>query len=62
MRYNRLEEGKEYGYILRNCFTGQIICERDFETREEMEKALTDDLARDAVIGKVLDTFPRKEK
>lgn len=62
MRFNRLTDGKQYGYILRNCFTGEVLCEREFDSREEMEKMLTDDLARDAVIGRMIDTFPRDKE
>ena len=62
MRPTRLPEGMHYGYTLRNFFTGDIICEREFETRDEMEQAMAEDLAPDALIGKVLGSYPTDDK
>lgn len=45
----------EYGYRLRNFFTGEVIADRRFETKAEMEEGLAKDLAPDQLFGKLLD-------
>lgn len=45
----------EYGYRLRNFFTGEVIADRKFATKSEMEEALQNDLSADQLFGKLLD-------
>jgi len=45
---------REYGYRLRNFFTGEVIADRKFETKAEMEEGLAKDLAPDQLFGKLL--------
>ena len=58
----RLRDGRTYGYRLRNCFSGDIICDREFETREEMEAALKEDMSADVIVGNVLESLAVKDK
>lgn len=55
------EEGKEFGYRLRNYFTGEIVADRSFETRSEMEEALAEDLSPESLLGKVFGSLPDGE-
>lgn len=51
----------QYGYRLRNYFTGEIITDRKFETKEEMENELRKDLEPSEIFGKILrDMNPEK--
>ena len=58
----RFPDGREYGYRLRNAFSGDIICDRSFETREEMERGLAEDLASDVIVGNILDSLADDRK
>ena len=51
-----------YGYRLRNFFTGEVICDRKFETKAEMEDSLKKDLDPAEIFGKLLrDITPEAE-
>ena len=47
------EKNEVYGYRLRNYFNGEILAERQFESREEMEAGLAEDLSPDKLLGAV---------
>lgn len=55
--YMRPGEKERYGYKLRNYFTGEVLASRCFESREEMEAGLAEDLAPDKLIGAVFKEF-----
>lgn len=56
-------EKESYGYRLRNYFNGEVLAERRFDTREEMETGLAEDLAPDKLIGSLFRDFgDEKEK
>ena len=58
----RMPDGKGYGYRFRNALTGEIVVERVFDSREEMEKALTEDLSPNTALGASYDAMPREGK
>lgn len=46
-------EKEMYGYRLKNYFTGEVVAERRFDTREAMEQGLAEDLAPANLLGNV---------
>lgn len=46
-------EREAYGYRLRSYINGEVIADRRFQTREEMEAGLVEDLAPDKLIGSI---------
>lgn len=57
MRMRPGEKDEVYGYRLRNYINGEILCERQFESREEMEAGIVEDLAPDKLLGSVFQAF-----
>lgn len=53
MNMRPIDKEAVYGYRLRNFFNGEVIAERKFETREEMEAGLAEDLAPEKILGSV---------
>ena len=51
MMYMRPGENEQYGYRLKNYFTGEVLAERRFKSRGEMEAGLAFDLAPDHLLG-----------
>lgn len=57
MRMRPGEKEQVYGYRLRNYFNGEILAERQFESREAMQTALAEDLSPDNLLGSVFKTL-----